>query len=323
MRSPLRPHLLILLLIAGILMVAAPALLTRDIITALFFSFIFITLAANYDILGGFLGYVNLGQGAFFGLAGYLTFILIVKVPSIQALGPFTRILSALAALVLTTLFAWLVAYPLFRLRGAYFSIATFGLVMLLGQVVLNLSSLTGGAYGLYIPRELYISLNGAYYLGLILLASSLGLNALLGRSRMGVGFRAIRESEQAASAIGIPIFTYKARALLISSIPSALAGSLFVLYAGYIDVEMVLGHDKTLQPVVIAMLGGTGRLFGPLVGGLLFRAIDIVLKNYLQLPIPALGIYGLTLMGLGLFMPEGILTTLARRRPASIDSQN
>lgn len=306
------------LLIAGLLMVAAPAFLSRDLITALFFSFIFITLAANYDILGGFLGYVNLGQGAFFGLAGYITFIMIVKVPSIQTMGSFARVASALAALGFTALFAWLVAYPLFRLRGAYFSIATFGLVMLLSQLVLNLSPITGGAYGLYIPKELYIPLGVAYYLGLLLMASSLGLNALLGRSRLGVGFRAIRESEPAAAAIGIPIFAYKVRALLISSIPSAFAGSLFVLYAGYIDVEMVLGHDKTLLPVIISMLGGTGRLFGPLVGGLIFRAIDVALKNYLLLPIPAMGIYGLILMGLGLFMPEGILTSLARRRTSA-----
>jgi ABC-type branched-subunit amino acid transport system permease subunit len=78
--------------------------------------------------------------------------------------------------------------------------------------------------------------------------------------------------------------------------------------------VDTVLGHDKTLLPVVIAMLGGSDRLFGPLVGGLIFRGIDIALKNYLFLPIPALGIYGLILMGLGLFMPKGILNALFRR---------
>ena len=79
------------LLLIAIIFIAGPSFLTRDLITALFFTFIFITLAANYEILGGFLGYLNLGQAAFFGLGGYTTFIMIVKVSAIQALGPFVR----------------------------------------------------------------------------------------------------------------------------------------------------------------------------------------------------------------------------------------
>jgi branched-chain amino acid transport system permease protein len=296
------------LLLIAIIFIAGPSFLTRDLITALFFTFIFITLAANYEILGGFLGYLNLGQAAFFGLGGYTTFIMIVKVSAVQALGPFVRIAAVLAALCFTLLFAWLASYPLFRLRGAYFSIATFGLVMLLSQLVINLTPITGGAYGLYISKELYLSLGLAYYLGFILMVSSLVLNAILNQSKMGLALKAIRESELAAAATGIPIFKYKLKAFLLSSIPSSLAGSLFVLYSGYIEADTVLGNDKTLFPVIIAMLGGSGHVFGPLVGAVIFRAIDVALKNYLLLPIPALGIYGLILMALGLFMPRGIL---------------
>jgi branched-chain amino acid transport system permease protein len=303
----------VLLLITAMLVVS-PFFLTRDLITAFFFAFIFITLASNYDILGGFLGYINLGQGAFFGLGGYTTFIIMVKVPVIQTLDSFVRIIAVLAALCFTLFFAWVSSYPLFRLKGAYFSIGTFGLIMLLSQLVINLTPITGGSYGLYIPKKLYLSLSLAYYLGLILMTGSLALNAILDRSKMGLALKAIRESEIAAAATGIPIFKYKVKAFLLSSIPSCLAGSLFVLYSGYIEVDTVLGYDKTLLPVVIAMLGGSGRLFGPLVGGLIFRGIDVALKNYLLLPIPALGIYGLILMGLGLFMPKGILNALFQR---------
>jgi branched-chain amino acid transport system permease protein len=311
----------VFLLIAAVL-IAGPSFLTRDLITALFFTFIFATLAANYEILGGFLGYLNLGQGAFFGLGGYATFIMIVKVSAIQALGPFVQIGAALAALCFTLLFAWLTSYPLFRLRGAYFSIATFSLVMLLSQLVINLTPITGGAYGLYIPKELYLSLNLAYYLGFTLMVSALALNAVLNQSKMGLALKAIRESELAAAATGIPIFNYKLKAFLLSSIFSSLAGSLFVLYSGYIEADTVLGHDKTLLPVIIAMLGGSGCLFGPLVGAFIFRTIDVGLKNYLLLPIPALGIYGLILMGLGLFMPQGILNSLSRKRTITMKHQ-
>jgi branched-chain amino acid transport system permease protein len=297
------------------LFAAGPSLLTRDLVTALFFMFIFVTLAANYDVLGGFLGYVNLGQGAFFGLAGYTTFILIVKVTAIEQLDPvLIRPVAVLASVLVTIGFAWIFSYPLFRLQGAYFAIGTFGLVMLLSQLALNLPSVTGGAHGLYIPKPLYLSLNAVYYFGLILMAGSLALNGILHQTKMGLALKAIRESELSAAATGIHIFKYKRRALVLSSIPSGLAGCIFVLYAGYIDPDTVLGHDKTLLPVVVAMLGGSGQLFGPIVGGVIFRGIDVALKNYLLLPIPALGIYGLILMGLGLFMPKGILNRVSKK---------
>lgn len=305
-----------LALVAGAgLLLALPLVATRDIVTAVFFALIFITLAASYDILGGFLGYLNLGQGAFFGLAGYAMFILIVKVPLLQHLGPAGPVLAVLAAVAFTALFARLAAYPLFQLRGAYFAMATFGLMLLLGHLITNLGGLTGGAYGLYIPIELYLPLRPAYTLALLLTGLSVALNALLARSRLGMGLQAIRQSELAAAAIGIDLFRYKARALVLSSLPSALAGCLFALYSGYIDVQNMLGAEKTLFPVIMAMLGGSGTVFGPVLGGVIVRAIDVSLKNYLVLPVPALGIYGLILMCIGLFMPQGILPFFLRRR--------
>jgi len=99
--------------------------------------------------------------------------------------------------------------------------------------------------------------------------------------------------------------------------VPSALAGALFGLHFGYVDLESVLGVDKTLFPVIMAMLGGTGMVWGPVVGGALIRVIDVGLKNYFILPVPALGVYGLILMIIGLFRPEGILAGLSRRRTA------
>jgi len=277
--------------------------------------FIFVTLAANYDILGGFLGYINLGQGAFFGIASYTTFVLIIKVTSLQGLDPYLiRLIAVIGAVAATVLFAVIFSFPLFRLQGAYFAIGTFGLVMLLGQLTLNFPSITGGAHGLYIPKELYLPLRVVYYLGYALMLCSLCINGMLHRMKIGLALKAIQESELSAAAAGIPIFRYKLFAFILSSIPSGLAGCIFVFYTGYIDSDTVLGHDKTLLPVVIAMLGGSGRLLGPIVGGIIFRGIDVALKNYLLLPIPALGIYGLILMALGLFMPRGILNAFQRK---------
>ncbi len=284
--------------------------------TALFFAFTFITLALNYDLLGGFLGYLNLGQGTFFGMGAYITFVLTKGMPgATQGFGLLALAGAVALAAALTALFAAVAAYPLFRLKGAYFAMATFALFLLLRQLILNLEGITGGASGIYLPPGFYIGQRVAYSLVLGLVVLSVAINYWISRARLGIAFHAIRESEQAAAAIGIDLFRYKQVALVIGAIPSALAGCLFGLHFGYVDLESVLGVEKTLFPVIMAMLGGTGMVLGPIVGGVLIRVIDVSLKNYLALPIPAVGVYGLVLMIIGLFMPEGILAGLSRRR--------
>ncbi|MBI3997432.1 MAG: branched-chain amino acid ABC transporter permease [Armatimonadetes bacterium] len=296
-------------------LVVLPRFLTRDLVTALFFAFALITVALNYDLLGGFLGYLNLGQGTFFGGGAYAVFILTKHMPGVAAAGPLALIGLVVVAVAIIALFAAIVAYPLFRLKGAYFAMATFGLFLLVRQLILNLERLTGGAFGIYLPPGYYVDQRLAYWLMLGVVTLSVAVNYLISQTRLGVGLHAIRESEPAAAAIGIDLFRHKQTALVISVIPSALAGCLFGLHFGYVDLESVLGVDKTLLPVIMAMLGGTGLVLGPIVGGVLIRVIDVSLKNYLTLPIPALGVYGLILMVIGLFMPEGILAGLTRRR--------
>ena len=303
---------------AGVLALAAALVIplagTRDLITAVFFTCLYIVLALNYDILGGFLGYMTLGQGAFFGGAAYAT-VLLLNSGTLDGLGGADMPVAILLAVAATAGLAFAFAYPLFRLSGAYFAIATFAMVLLIRQFILNLPALTGGSYGVYVSPRHYLSLALAYYLGLTLLLASAGLNYLIARGRLGLAVTAIRESELAASTIGLDLFAVKQRVLVISAIPSALAGAIFGLQAGYIDVDAALGVDKTLLPVIMALMGGTGLVAGPVVGGLIIRGIDVLLKNYLHLAVPALAIYGLILLGIGLLMPQGVLKVTWRRR--------
>lgn len=291
-----------------------PLVSTRDLIAAIYFTFLFMILAVNYDLLGGFLGYVNLGQGAFFGFAAYAV-ILLLNSGWLDGLGAGEIPVAVGLALLFTLMVTFGFAAPLFRLSGAYFAMGTFAMVLLIRYLILNFPGLTGGSYGIYINPRHYLSLHLAYYLSLALLALSLGLNLWVARSRLGLAVNAIRESELAAAAIGIDRFKVKRRTLLLSALPSALAGNIFALQAGYIDVDAALGVDKTLLPVIMAMLGGSGLVAGPLVGGVIVRGIDIVLKNYLHLAFPALAIYGIILMGIGLAMPQGVLMFLHRQR--------
>ena len=291
-----------------------PLAVTRDLITAVFFTFLFLILALNFDILGGFMGYMNLGQGAYFGLAAYLV-ALLLNAGWLDRAGGADIPCAIATAVAATAAVAFTFALPLFRLSGAYFAIATFGVVLLIRQLILNFPGMTGGSYGIYVNPRHFLGLYTAYYLGLGLLCASAFLNLAIARSKMGLAFNAVRESEPTAAAIGIHLFRTKRLGLVLGAVPSALAGGIFALQAGYIDVDSALGVDKTLLPVIMALLGGSGLVAGPLVGGVLVRAIDIVLKNYLHLTFPALAIYGLILMGIGLLMPQGVVNFLRQRR--------
>jgi branched-chain amino acid transport system permease protein len=292
---------------------AFPSFLPRDLVTALFFTFIFATLAANYDILGGFLRYINLGQGAFFGVAAYITAVILTRASWSLDPGGLAVWVAGGVAVFLTAIFAALVAYPLFQVRGAYFSVITFGLVLILQQIVLNGGDLSGGSYGITIPARHYPSLSAAYYASLALVVCSALLNFLISRGRLGIAFHALRDSEAAASAIGIDPFRHKQAALVIASVPSAAAGSLFALFMGHIYMETVLGSDITLLPVIIAMVGGSGHVLGPLLGAAIVRGLDVGLV-YVALPVPHLAVYGAMLLFIGLFLPGGILRVLQAR---------
>jgi len=304
-----------------LLLALSPFFLDPSSVTILLFSFLFLVLAANYDLVGGHLGYVNLGQGAFFGVGAYAVVVLLNN-KAIESLGPSAYLITAAVGLILTLFFAAVASFPLFRLKGAYFAIVTITLVLLLQILVLNFSDLTGGSFGIYVPTQYYLDKQIAYYLALALAVGSVLMNYFLSRSKIGLAFKCIREDEEAAAAVGINLFRHKQLGLVLSSGPSALAGMVFALSAGFIDHEMALGLERTLLPSLMAMLGGTGLVMGPVVGTAIVRAVDTLFFHYVSLPIPSLLFYGLILMFIGLFLPEGILSSprlakLLRRTPS------
>ena len=104
-------------------------------------------------------------------------------------------------------------------------------------------------------------------------------LNFAVSCSRLGLALHTIRDNEQTATAIGVDPFRYKRLALVLASLPSAVAGCLFALFLGHLYVETVLGLEKTLLPVIIALVGGSGHFLGPVVGGMVVQGIDLGLR--------------------------------------------
>jgi branched-chain amino acid transport system permease protein len=302
----------ILAALGGLL--ALPLFLSSTWRLILFLSLIWLVMAANYDILGGFLGHVNLAQGAFFGVGAYVA-AMALNHPSMPQRQGLAVALASAGAVVAAAAFAAAMAFPLFRLRGLYFAIGTLLLIFLLQVLALNLEALTGGSYGLYVPPSFFLSPLTGYYLALPLAAVSVGLNFYLSRSRLGLAFRCLKEDEEAASSIGLKPLPYKAAALVLSSVPTAAAGVLFALNSGFIDPMIALGVERSLLPSLMALLGGTGTVWGPVCGVVIVRLLETVFFHYLALPVPSTLFFGVTLMAVALLIPEGLLNSPRLRR--------
>ncbi len=259
---------------------------------------VYLSLAAGYDIVGGYMGYMNLGHSTFFGLGAYVTAILLNLG---LHLAP-----AAAGGMVITALFAALVSYPLFRLRGAYFALGTFGMISLMEVLSKNLRGLTGGAGGISTPSGDH-SL-AAYYLSVLIVAATLIASYRISRSRFGLALFSIREDEEVARAFGVPTNLYKCLALVISSIPASLIGAVYVWNVTYISPHAVFGLEIALSPIVMAMLGGTGTLVGPLLGAVFLTSLQELL--WTKIPYMHLTIYGSIMVLIGLFMPGGLVRT-------------
>jgi branched-chain amino acid transport system permease protein len=257
--------------------------------------FLYAGLAQSYDIVGGLLGYVNLGHIVFFGLGAYTVGILYNwGVPLGGGLA---------AAAILAMAFAALISVPFFRLRGAYFSLATFALVKLMEHVTDNLRDLTGGTNGLKILAENRVL--PTYYAMLAVLAAAIATSWALGRSRLGLGMKAIREDEGVARDFGVPTMRTKLQALVISAVFPSVLGGLFTWYINFINAGEVYGLKIALEPVAMAMLGGSGLVIGPLLGTMLLYGLEQVVSTHVGILQSA--ILGTVIVLVGLFMPGGV----------------
>ncbi|MEW6139289.1 MAG: branched-chain amino acid ABC transporter permease [Thermodesulfobacteriota bacterium] len=290
----LRP--LWLLAAAGLILSVLPWVVSPYVLVWIFLLCVYLTLAASYDIVGGYMGYMNLGHSTFFGLGAYGTAILLNHGYGLP--------MAAAGGVIVSICFAALVSYPLFRLRGAYFALGTFGMISLVEVLINNLRNLTGGSGGISTPPG--DNTVPAYYLSVLIVAATLTFSYLISRSRFGLALFSIREDEEVARSLGVPTSLYKALALVFSAIPASLVGGVYVWCVTYISPPAAFGLEIALSPIVMAMLGGTGTLLGPFLGALFLTSLQELL--WTKMPYLHLTIYGGILVTIGLFMPGGIV---------------
>jgi len=289
----------------------------------------FIVLATAWNIIGGIAGYAAFGNVAFFGIGAYTTGMLIAK-----AKWPF--LLSLPLAPLVAAAFAALVGLPLLRLRGHYFAVASLGVGVAVGELVQNIDyggqPLFGGASGLFLPVYA-IENRGIYFFYLMLMAAaiSIAITWWVLRSRFGYGLIAIRENEEAAAVLGVNTTAYKVAAFALAAALTGLAGGIFSQWNVFINQENTFPIEYNVQMILMALLGGTGTVFGPAAGALLLQLLIQFLGGSLPIsfdipfvsgearPIVAQVILGLLLVVVVIFVPRGAIDFFGGRTRLSL----
>jgi branched-chain amino acid transport system permease protein len=240
--------------------------------------FMFVTLAQGWNLIGGFAGYPSFGNVVFFGLGGYTTAVLMSKAGA-------SFWLTALAAAAIGAGFAVLVGIPILRLRGHYFAIATLGVAEGTREVVNNLG-FTGGGSGITVPAvgsEAVTSYPGNtgfyfYFLGLALVA--IAVVWWVSRSRFGYSLRAIAQDEEAAASMAINTTNAKIAAFALAGSLTAVAGAMYAFQQVTIYPQRLFDVDITVLMVVMAVIGGTGTVVGPVIGAVALQYLSEWLRD-------------------------------------------
>ncbi|HEX3970915.1 MAG TPA: branched-chain amino acid ABC transporter permease [Stellaceae bacterium] len=256
---------------------------------------LFATLAQAWNILGGFTGYVSFGNSSFYGLGTYGTAIAMAQFHLPFGVG---LALGAFLAVACAVLFG----IPILRLRGHYFAIATLGLSATLAAIIANLD-ISGRNIGLILP--LTRADNAFYEEALILLLAVTATVAWIARSRFGAALLAIREDEDAAQVMGINTTRYKVAALALSAFFTSIAGGIHAYWITFVDPAGAFDLTLNVRMVIMAMFGGPGTVFGPLIGAFTLSAVYDILAS--SISTAAALLFGLVIVLAVIFMPRGL----------------
>lgn len=314
-----------IVVLGGITLIVLPFVVENLVLrNLLILIFLYAGLAQAWNILGGFAGQFSLGNAIFFAVGAYTSTLLVSQLR-------ITPWLGALIGAGLAVLIALVIGYPVFRLSGHYFAIATIAIGEIAGALASNWE-LIGGARGLTIPfvRDahnrpaddwLWLQFNQNklpyYFIAFALMTLLTLLTIYLARNKPGFYFRAIKNDQDAARSLGVSVLRYKLLALVLSAAFTALLGTFYAQYLLFIDPETTLALRLSVLIALIAILGGVGTVWGPIVGAFVLiplgewtraqfggsgRAVDLIL-------------YGALIVLISVFQPTGLMGLSARVR--------
>ena len=297
---------------------AAPGYLVNVAMMVFFVAFI----GQSWNLSGGFAGQTSFGHVVFFGTGAYTSTIL-------QVTYGWNPWIAWLAAMLAGGIVGWVIAVLSFRagLRGSYFALITLAFAEVF-RILANSVPFTRGGLGMLIkadPRPINFQFKDPvwlYYIALALCVVGLLIAWRLTRNRFGARLVAIRENEDAARALGIDVFAEKVKVLTLSGAMCAAGGTVYAQKYLYIDPNIAFGVDKSVEMLLVSMVGGAGTIFGPLIGSITLTVINEVtraaasvvpaLKNVQPL---SLVVYGIMLVLIVARLPDGLMG-LFRRGP-------
>lgn len=298
-----------------VLMLLLPSLMgsnfTGAFQLAMTFTFMWVALASSWNLIGGYTGYTDLGHTVFFGIGGYTAGILMAHLADKEILPPMPFPIAVVVAAVVSALFALIVGYPTLRLRGSYFAIAMLSMFVAVRQITLNLKELTNGGEGITF-RAPFLDPNDGYVMFLFMAAGVFFFSLWLYRSQFGKVLRAIKDDEMGADMRGVDTTRIK---LVIFATAAGITGVLGAMRAyqnSYIEPSIIFQDGVTAQMIMMSLLGGIGRPWGPVYGAGLLRFGQLAIWANLP-PVFHLIITGGLLIGLVLFLPRGLLGVIDR----------
>lgn len=320
-------HLLVLAVIAVVL-VPLPLLLPPNTQAVAVRVLIFALMAVGWNIMSGFGGMFSFGHAAYFGLGAYVSVWLLVN----HGVSPWIGLLvGMLVAAAFATLIGFLALR--YRLKGAYFALSTFAFAEMLRLLAIN-SDFVNRAVGYNVPLRPEFSLafmqfapgSPAYFwIALGLTVAAIAVSILFLRSRTGRFLVAVRDDEDAAAAVGVPVMRTKLVTMALSAAVTSVAGTFYAQYYFFIDPDVAFGSSVSIQAILPAVIGGVATIWGPAIGALVLGPLNDVTATLLRNPPAALSflegragldviVYALLLILIVLLLPQGIYGALRDR---------
>ena len=282
-----------LLLIILLLLVALPYARPGYTVVLVYTILMYIILTMSWVLFSGPTGYLSLAPAAFFGVGIYTSALLVMKLPL-----PVVIAVGGLASACL----ALLVCALTLRLKGIYFAIFTFGLVELMKYFVLWFELKFSGTRGRFlIPTDN----ETIYYVLLAILVALLLTTYLVRRSKYGLALHGIGEDEEAAAHTGVNVTLLKVITFAISAIFIGAAGAIWAIRLTYIDPYIAFDINNSFMPVLMAIFGGMGQLYGPVLGATVFSYLREILIT--KFPYHYMLLIGIILLLAILYLPDGL----------------
>lgn len=320
-------HLLVLAVIT-VALAPLPLLLPPNLQAVAVRILIFALMGVGWNIMSGFGGMFSFGHAAYFGLGAYTSVWLLVN----HGVSPWVGLL---AGMLVAGTFATLIGFLAlrYRLKGAYFALATFAFAEMLRLIATN-SDFVNRAVGYTVPirpEPSFAFMQFApgsptyFWIALALTVAAIAISILFLRSRVGRFVIAVRDDEDAAAAVGVPVMRTKLVTMALSAAVTSVAGSFYAQYYFFIDPDVAFGPSVSIQAILPAVIGGVATIWGPAIGALVLGPLNDVTAALLRNPPAVLSflegragldviVYALLLILIILLLPKGLYGALRDR---------